>query len=130
MQLEANIKHLSRFSLVGVLNTLIDFLVFTIFQQVLGAGYIISQVVGYSCGVINSFIFNKRWTFGEINSSKKQLYEVIQFIVVNLISLSITLIAMKFMAKSFNINLYVSKIIVTLLAQITNFILYKFWVFR
>ena len=115
---------------MGVLNTLIDFLVFTIFQQVLGAGYIISQVVGYSCGVINSFIFNKRWTFGEINSSKKQLYEVIQFIVVNLISLSITLIAMKFMAKSFNINLYVSKIIVTLLAQISNFILYKFWVFR
>lgn len=130
MQLEANIKHFSKFSMVGVLNTIIDFLVFTVFQEVLGAGYILSQVTGYSCGVVNSFILNKKWTFGEMNSSKKQLYEIIQFIAVNLISLCITLIAMSFMVKNININLYVSKIIVTVLAQIINYTLYKFWVFN
>lgn len=130
MQLAANFKHLSRFSMVGVLNTLVDFLVFTVLQEVLGAGYILSQVAGYGCGVVNSFILNKKWTFGEISSGKKQLYEFIQFAVVNLTSLSITLVAMNFMVKDINLNLYLSKVIVTILAQITNFTLYKFWVFK
>lgn len=128
--LYGKLKHISRFSLVGVSNTIIDFLMFTILHGVFGVNYIVSQVSGYSFGVINSFLFNKKWTFNDNNSSKRTVYELIQFVIVNLISLVVTVIAMKFLVKNFNINVYISKIIVTFIAQIVNFICYKFWVFK
>ncbi|AVQ45733.1 GtrA family protein [Clostridium botulinum] len=123
-------KHISRFSIIGVANTGIDFLMFTVFNELVGAGYMISQIVGYSFGIINSFIFNKKWTFKERKINKKVLYELMQFIVVNLGSLIITVFVMNFLAKNLNINVYLAKVIVTIIAQATNFVAYKFIVFK
>ncbi|WP_446897912.1 GtrA family protein [Clostridium sp. LBM24168] len=123
-------KLLSRFSTTGILNTLIDFIIFTICSSVLGIYYTISQIIGYSSGIINSFIFNKKWTF-EAEGSKKMLkYELIQFIIVNIVSLSITVIFIRILINNFNSNVYLAKIIVTLMAQAVNFVLYKIWVFN
>jgi putative flippase GtrA len=128
--LSGKFKHITRFSLVGIANTLIDFLMFTLFHGFIGLNYIVSQIMGYSFGVANSFVLNKKWTFSRPNSNKKTGHELAQFVVVNLISLFITLITMKFLVKSLNINVYISKIIVTFIAQITNFLAYKLWVFN
>ena len=128
--LYGKLKHITRFSLVGVANTLIDFLMFTLFHGFIGLNYIPSQVMGYSFGVANSFVLNKKWTFSTTNSNKKTGHELFQFIVVNLISLVITLITLNFFVKSLSINVYVSKILVTFVAQITNFLAYKLWVFN
>ncbi|MGE5628773.1 MAG: GtrA family protein [Solirubrobacterales bacterium] len=124
------LKHLSRFTLVGAANTLLDFIVFTIVSGVFGVGYLVSQVTGYGFGIMNSFILNRNWTFRKKNRSKKQISEFIQFLFVNLITLGITLTAMRFMVQSMELNIYVSKIMVTFIAQISNFILYKFWIFN
>ncbi|MDP4144456.1 MAG: GtrA family protein [Bacillota bacterium] len=123
------LKKISRFSVTGVLNTLIDFAVFTIAHSLLGIGYTVSQVAGYSFGVINSFVFNKKWTFQNQNADKIVIRELIQFIIINLISLTITILCMKLLVNNLGLNVYVSKIIVTLVAQVTNFIGYKLWVF-
>lgn len=123
-------KHFSRFSMIGVANTLIDFLIFTIFNSLFAINYIVSQALGYSCGVANSFVFNKKWTFQDRNSKKKKFHELLQFIVINLITLIITMIVIKFIVKNFNMNVYIAKIIVTILAQATNFLAYKLWIFN
>ncbi|MCT8978622.1 GtrA family protein [Clostridium sp. CX1] len=123
-------RQLSRFSLVGALNTLIDFVVFTIFQSLFGVNYVVSQIAGYSFGIANSFIFNKNWTFKNKNRYKKITYEFLQFIGVNLFSLTITLIAIRILVGNFQFNVYTSKVIVTLIAQLTNFLGYKLWVFK
>lgn len=126
---EGKFKRISRFSLIGVLNTAIDFVFFTIFNSLFGVNYAVSQVIGYSLGVANSFVFNKKWTFQSGNTSKKLYKELFQFIVVNIISLSVSVIFMKLLVKDYSLNIYISKIIVTLIAQITNFLAYKLWVF-
>ena len=123
-------KHISRFSIVGVLNTLVDFLMFTISHSLLGIGYVLSQAIGYSCGIINSFIINKKWTFKDTFSNKKSYKQLLQFIVINVITLLITMVSMNYLVTSFNINVYVAKIAVTLLAQVINFFGYKIWVFN
>jgi len=127
--LRGKFRHLTKFSLVGILNTLVDFLVFTALNGIFGAGYLISQIGGYSCGVLNSFIFNKKWTFSDRDSGKKQLLEFCQFLIVNGISLAVTLLAMSYLVGKMGFNLYACKILVTLAAQFTNFVLYKFWIF-
>ncbi|KAA8679353.1 GtrA family protein [Clostridium sp. MT-14] len=124
------LKLLSRFSTTGVLNTIIDFLVFTLCQSVVGLYYTVSQIIGYSCGVINSFVFNKKWTFQYDNPDKNIVREVIQFVLVNVLSLFVTVVLMKFLIDSFNFNVYVSKVVITLAAQVINFVSYKLWVFN
>ncbi len=123
------LKCLSRFSATGVINTLVDFCVFTICESLFGIYYTLSQVLGYSFGIINSFILNKKWTFESETSNKKVYRELIQFIVVNICSLVTTVLCMKFLVNTFSINVYISKVMVTLIAQVINFSLYKFWVF-
>ncbi|MFL0194758.1 GtrA family protein [Clostridium sp. WILCCON 0269] len=123
------LKALSRFSVTGVLNTLIDFCVFTICESLFGIHYTISQVLGYSFGVINSFIFNRKWTFEGKASDKEVHHELIQFVAVNICSLIVTVLCIKFLVNDFSINVYISKVIVTFIAQIINFLLYKLWVF-
>lgn len=123
-------KKMIRFSLVGASNTLLDFLMFTIFHEAFGAGYMISQVIGYSTGIVNSFILNKKWTFEDKSPGKKAAKKLIQFISVNLITLGITLIFMNLLVKTANVNVYAAKVIVTFIAQISNFLIYKLWIFN
>ena len=123
-------KHITRFSLVGIANTLIDFLMFTLFHGFIGLNYIVSQILGYSFGIANSFVLNKKWTFAGTNSNKKTGHELFQFIAVNLITLLVTLVTMNSLVQHLNINVYISKVIVTFIAQITNFLAYKLWIFN
>ena len=53
-----------KFAIVGVLNTLVDFAVFQTLNLLLGWVYV-AQVIGYSCGIINSYLWNSNWTFRE-----------------------------------------------------------------
>ena len=127
--LKGKLKQLSRFATVGVANTIIDFLVFTVCSSVFGINYIISQALGYSFGIANSFTFNQKWTFQSRNTRKKIFHELLQFIIINLSTLIITLIILNILVKDFNVNVYAAKVITTLIAQVINFFAYKLWIF-
>lgn len=123
-------KYIIRFAIVGVGNTLVDFLCFSIFQSIFGVSYLFSQVFGYCCGIMNSFLLNKSWTFQERNTKKRTFYELFQFVAVNGITLSITVIGIRLLVKDFNMNIYIAKIIITFVAQLINYSGYKLWVFN
>ena len=77
-----------KFALVGVLNTLVDFLVFQLLNLTLGWTYL-AQVIGYSAGVLNSYFWNSRWTFRK--EHQRSAREAAAFVVVNLVSLGVSL---------------------------------------
>lgn len=88
-----------KFLLVGVLNTLVDLLVTRVLQ--LGFGhltnaqvltYYIPKVIGYACGVLNSYLLNSAWTFRA--ERKRDAREIGLFLVVNLITLGLSLLLM------------------------------------
>lgn len=114
-----------KFNLVGVVNTLVDFAVFTLLTF-LGVYYMVAQVISYSCGVVNSFIMNKYWTFGV--KSTPQGLEVIKFIIVNIISLGVSL-AILYPLKP-HLGVFYAKIIATIFSMTVNFIGNKLWVFK
>lgn len=121
--------HINKFGMVGCLNTLIDFGVFSLLNSVFGFNYVISQILSYSGGTLNSYIFNKFWTFKDTRTSKKTTNEIIQFIVVNSASLGVSLIGLSILLKDNSMNSLLAKIISMVLAQIVNFLGYRFWVF-
>ena len=116
-----------KFSITGVLNTLVDFLVFTVLT-IFWNPYV-SQVCSYSAGVLNSYVINRSWTF---RSEGKFLgVELVKFIVVNLISLTASLVLMWFLQSIVKIESeLICKIPVTLATMVINFILSNLWVFR
>lgn len=77
-----------KFALVGVMNTLVDFLVFQALNLMFGWTYL-AQVMGYCAGVANSYLWNSRWTFRE--EHRRSLREAVLFLAVNLASLGVSL---------------------------------------
>lgn len=130
IQLIYRFNQFIKFSFIGVINTLIDFLVFSISFKLLNLNYLLCQVLGYSCGVINSFIFNKRITFNDNEKGLTNLYKFIKFICINLLSLAISMVILDICIKKLNINVYISKIIATIISQLINFFSYKYFVFK
>lgn len=129
-QLLIKYKRPLRFITVGVMNTLVDFILFFICYQAIGIYYTISQVIGYSGGVINSFVWNKLWTFESKNSSKKTALEFLRFMVISGISLSVSVLGIKWLVDSASFNVFIAKALVTLIAQLINYTGYKLWVFK
>lgn len=134
-----------QFNIVGVLNTLVDFVVFQILNLLLGWTYV-AQVISYSCGVVNSYIWNSSWTFRAERTRSPR--EMIAFLAVNLVSLCVSLGVLwfsrevlgvtdawvatwlpDFLAKFVNGNT-VAKLIATACAIVVNYLGNKRFVFR
>ena len=77
-----------KFAIVGVLNTLVDFAVFQTLNLTLGWVYA-AQVLGYTFGVINSYLWNSNWTFRKERT--KSFREMSLFLLVNILSLCVSL---------------------------------------
>jgi putative flippase GtrA len=115
-----------KFGLVGILNTLIDIMMFAILINV-GTHYIIAQVVSYCCGLINSYLFNKKWTFK--STIKINLREIGKFIAVNLITFLITIGLLYLFEQNTEYDLITIKLFATAIGMVVNFMGSKLWVF-
>ena len=73
----------TRFSLVGVVNTLIDFVVYSV-VVLLGVPFFIANMISTSCGMAFSFFGNRRFTFKAQGASLRR--QIVLFLVVTLIS--------------------------------------------
>lgn len=134
-----------KFALVGVLNTVVDFLVFQLLNLTLGWTYL-AQVIGYSAGVLNSYFWNSRWTFRK--EHQRSAREAAAFVVVNLVSLGVSLGVLWLCRNPFGITDAwvagwipawlggfvkgdtIAKLIATPCAILVNFIGNKLFVFR
>lgn len=119
---------LGKFGIVGVANTLIDFGVFMLLHGKMGLVYSVSQVISYSCGMTNSYLWNKFWTF----KSRRKIHfvEVAKFVLVNLASLSIALGVLYVLRERQKWGAAESKVLATLGSLLVNFLGNKLWVFR
>ena len=134
-----------KFALVGVLNTVVDFLVFQLFNLTLGWMYL-AQVIGYCAGILNSYFWNSHAPFRD--EHRRSAREVVAFLVVNLVSLGVSLGVLWLCRNPFGITDAwvagwvpawlggfvkgdtVAKLIATPCAVLVNFIGSKLFVFR
>jgi putative flippase GtrA len=147
----AIIWQIGKFVLIGILNTLLDFgtltlliLSFRKYINVEPTYNIISGITIYSfykstsfvAGVINSYCWNKYWTFAEPNF-KTANTDFFQFLVASIIGLGINVGGSTYVFSyvkpiSFNIDQWalIGAGFGTLLALTWNFVAYKFIVFK
>lgn len=120
-----------RFNLVGLLNTAIDFVLFTLFIW-LGVYYLLAQILAYGAGMANSFLLNNRYTFNQgqaavpgMNEWKKRL----RFAAWNGIVLGISLLLLAVITKLFSMDEVLAKAVVTAVTVGINFYGSRKWVF-
>jgi putative flippase GtrA len=54
-----------KFGIVGVSNTLLTLLIYTLLLKVFGVWYLAASAIGFIVGAVNGFLLNRRWTFRE-----------------------------------------------------------------
>ena len=116
-----------KFSIVGVSNTLLNFVIFILLNNI-GINYILASIIAYSISIINSYFWNSGLVFKYDNKNKKSI--LIKFIILNLIGLSINAVLMATLVGVLAIKKIVAMFIVSLLVMCINYILNKIWVFK
>lgn len=138
-----------KFATVGILNTLVDYVIFYVALSVLNVDKSLSQVIATACAMCVSYIANKNWTFAKKGKTTKT--QIAKFIITNLISMCFTIVFMNFFHDVLAIHEWANnileivnipyrlegdigvmfcKIAASMLSLVINFLGNKFWVFK
>lgn len=118
-----------KFGLVGALGFVINIAIFYFTNEILHIYYILCAIIAFLVAVINNFIWNKYWTFKN-TYSKSIHFQFFKYLIVNLFSLGINLMALAALVQIFKMQILISQIIAVLCAMAINFIGSKIWVFK
>lgn len=127
-----NILQLIKFTTVGCVNTFIDwsvyFVIVRMFPEQSIIFYTFAKGFSYLCGMINSFLLNRCWTF-KVGSVDGEGGRFMKFVLVNALGLSINSGSV-YMFLHLNLSHLQAIILATAITFSFNFTLSKFWVFR
>jgi putative flippase GtrA len=79
---ETDFASFLKFSFVGALNTGIDYGLFVLLTTVCSVFYFPAHAISYSAGLVNSYFWNKFWTFRQ--TRRFSVREAALFVIVNL----------------------------------------------
>lgn len=128
---------IAKFVVVGVLNTFVDLGVLNLLMLatgvVLGPMYIVFKSISFISGSLNSYVWNKYWTF---ESRRGEAKEVIQFFIVSIVGFLINVGIASAVANNVSIAGFSDKAMAnigalagTIIGLTWNFLGYKFIVF-
>lgn len=118
-----------KFMTVGVLNTLIDAVTYFILTRGLGlmALPVLAKSIAYVAGMINSFVWNRNWTFKSQTSTWRAAF---LFTLTHLVALGINAGVMALSINVLALPEVISIMLATAAAFVWNFLLNKLVVFR
>ena len=121
------LRRFVKFGLTGVMNTAVDFLVFSVLSW-FGVNLYLSQVVSYAAGMLNSYAVNRSWTFhatGRFFGPQMR-----RFLIGNLSLLALSLGILRLATGPLGLPRFVAKLCATAVTMVLGFLLNRLWVFR
>ncbi len=112
------INQFIKFGIIGILNTAVGLSIIFFCMKVIGISYVISNITGYTVGLINSFFWNRKWTFNSINKIR---HEIVPFLIVFLFSYAIQFAGLVCFVEYLNINKDLSQLLSTGIYTLANF---------
>jgi len=117
-----------RFVVIGALNSVTHYLVFLLLFRWLGSPLLLASAAGYLCGLVNSYLMNRRWTF-RVNH-RQYAGEFARFLTVNAVSLVVNLLTLKLAVDTARLIPEVAQVLAIGGALLVNFTGNKWWTFR
>jgi len=116
-----------KFGIVGVSNTLLTFLVYTLLLKVFGVWYIAASAIGFVVGATNGFLLNRRWTFaGHVGDA----YTPVRWGIVQSGGLALNLGLLYVLVHDAGIDELIAQAIATVAVTISTFLVNRAWTFR
>jgi len=116
-----------KFGVVGIANTLITALIIWFLLRILNWSDYVSNLAGYVIGLINSFFWNRKWTF---NSNSNVRVTVFKFIVTFVISYLIQLGNLYLLLNFTSFDSYICQLLSIIIYTCVNFVLNKYYTFK
>ncbi len=119
--------------MVGVLNTVVDFGAFNLLVFVFGVPVLAAYPFSVTAGIINSFLWNRHWTFS-VGKSPAWRREAVVFLGVSLSGLLINwagfTVLHLFIGSNAALVLNLEKLAASMVSMVWNFVGYRFLAFR
>lgn len=119
--------------MIGLLNTLVDFIVFSILVWA-GLYVLPAQVVSYSAGMVNSYVLNSLITFKgdskQASGSNADRGRAVRFVILNAGVLGVSMLLLYELTEAEGLSPLIAKVLATGVTVVLNFAGSKWWVFR
>jgi len=116
-----------KFGIVGISNTLLTVISIWFLLKELHCSDYFSNLAGYIIGLLNSFIWNRKWTF---ESETKLSVTVFKFIVTFVLSYFFQLGNLYLLLHYTHIDPFYCQILSIIVYTLINFILNKYYTFK
>lgn len=124
---KSHYKNFSKFSVVGVANTVIDYGMFYVFHDIFDIHYILANILAVFIALINSFICNALWTFKNLRRDCL-IRQVTTFFVIGFIGMGLNTLTV-FIAQGY-MNVYIAKLLATFVSFSWNYVGSWLFVFK
>lgn len=118
------IAQFMKFGIVGVIAFFIDYGVMIFLTEVFGVPYLISTTISFVVSVIFNYFASMRFVFKRKDDMSRRR-EFIIFVVLSVCGLAINDVLMWLMVDSLFIDYRISKIVVTVVVAVWNFVTRK-----
>jgi putative flippase GtrA len=116
-----------KFGIVGISNTLITFVVYTVLLEVFDVWYIAASAIGFVVGATNGFLLNRRWTFADhVGDSLTPL----RWGVVQTAGLGLNLGLLYLLVHDAGVDELVGQALATVAVTVSTFLVNRAWTFR
>ena len=116
-----------RFGLVGLSGVFIDMAVFYLLSDptTLAWGLTRSKILASEVAVVNNFLWNDRWTFGDISSRqsgwRKRLKRFLKFNLICLVGIFLNVLLLNLLFNQLGLNRYLANLIAIAVVTLWNF---------
>ena len=115
----------------GGLTTLINFVVFFIFDSGLHWNYQVANFIAWFLSVLFAFFTNKLFVFQSKSLDKKVMTkEILSFFFFRILSLGIDMLGMYICISLINLSKMLSKIIMNIIVIVANYVFSKIFIFK
>jgi putative flippase GtrA len=116
-----------KFGIVGVSNTLLTFLVYTLLLKVFGVWYLAASGIGFVIGATNSFLLNRRWTFhGHVGDALTP----VRWAIVQTTGLGLNEGLLYLFVHDARVDKLISQVFATGVVTVSTFFANRAWTFR
>jgi putative flippase GtrA len=116
-----------KFGIVGVSNTLLTLVVYTVLLKVFGVWYLAASAIGFVVGATNGFVLNRRWTFRE---HVGDALTPVRWAVVQGAGLGINEALLYLLVHDASLDKLFAQVCATAVVTVTTFFANRAWTFR
>jgi putative flippase GtrA len=121
------VRQFIKYGVVGASNTVLTFATYTVLVAALGLQYSVALVIGYLVGSLNSYIFNRHWTFRARDLAHSQTG--LRFAVVQVVAIAVNELLLYILVDDLAVKKIAAQAILTVPVLAVTFFVNRWWSF-